>query len=47
MNETERQEFWDTEISPRRKELTESMSRTLEFAEQNRIANVRGVSRRP
>ncbi|MWA08104.1 hypothetical protein [Streptomyces sp. BA2] len=46
MNETERQEFWDTEVSPRRKELTEAMSRTLELAEQNRLANVRRVNRR-
>lgn len=46
MNETERQEFWDSEISPRRKELTEAMSRTLELAEQNRTANLRRINRR-
>ncbi|MET9536856.1 hypothetical protein ABZY16_05015 [Streptomyces sp. NPDC006553] len=47
MDEAERQEFWDTEISPRRKGLTEAMSLTLELAEQNRIANVRRMNRRP
>ncbi|MGW2303257.1 hypothetical protein [Streptomyces sp. NPDC001809] len=46
MSETDRKEHWDTEVSPRRKELSEAMSQTMELAEQNRIANVRRMNQR-
>ncbi|MEK9520525.1 hypothetical protein MIU24_14135 [Streptomyces venezuelae] len=46
LSETDRKEHWDSEISPRRKELSEAMSQMVELAERNRIANVRRMNQR-